>query len=164
MKISAKVLLLGGGLVVACVLSIARADEATAAHTMFLPADLKWGDAPPVLPAGAKLAVLAGDPGKPGLFIVRLKFPANYKIPAHWHPSDEHISVVSGAFSAGMGDKLDPAKMMSLPAGGFATMPAKMNHFAMTRRETIIELTAIGPFQMTYVNPADDPTKTPAAR
>lgn len=151
-------------LLLSSVMSIARADEATAAHTMLLPADLKWGDAPPVLPPGAKLAVLAGDPGKPGLFIVRLKFPANYKIPAHWHPSDEHISVISGAFLAGMGDKLDATKMTTLPAGGFATMPAKMNHFAMTRKETIIELTAIGPFQMTYVNPADDPSKAAPAR
>ena len=136
--------------------SDARADEP--AH-IFLPGDLKWGPAPAVLPAGAKLAVLAGDPGKSGLFIVRLKFPANYKIPAHWHPTDEHVTVVSGAFSAGMGDKLDETKMKTLPPGGFGTMPAKMNHFAMVKAETVIELTAMGPFQMTYVNPADDPTK-----
>lgn len=138
-----------------------RADE-PAAHTMVTPAELKWGDAPPALPPGAKLAVLAGDPSKPGLFIMRLKLPAGYKIPAHWHPTDEHISVVSGSFAAGMGDKLDAAKMTALPPGGFATMPAKMHHFAMAKKDTIIELTAIGPFQITYINPADDPTKAAA--
>jgi quercetin dioxygenase-like cupin family protein len=137
----------------------ALADDPPGTHTMVTPNELKWGDAPPILPPGAKLAVLAGDPGKAGLFIVRLKFPSGYKIPAHWHPTDENITVISGSFAAGMGDKLDLSKLTALPPGGFATMPAKMHHFAVAQKETIIELTAIGPFQMTYVNPADDPTK-----
>jgi quercetin dioxygenase-like cupin family protein len=129
---------------------------------LLMPGDVKWGGAPPIMPAGAKFAVMAGDPGKPGLFVIRLKFPAGYKIPAHWHPSDEQITVISGAFSVGLGDKFDAAHTKALPPGGFVSVPGKTNHFAMAKKETIIELSAIGPFEMTYVNPADDPTKTAA--
>ncbi len=134
----------------------------TAVHTIVTAAETKWGDAPPIVPPGAKLAVLAGDPGKPGLFVVRFKLPANYKIPAHWHPSDENITVISGAFFIGMGDKLEAAQTKAVPAGGFTSLPAKMNHFALTKKETVIEIASMGPFQMIYVNPADDPSKTPA--
>jgi hypothetical protein len=139
----------------------AVADEAQMTMTTIAsPSQLKWGDAPRSLPAGAKLAVLSGDPAKPGLFIVHLRLPANYKIPAHWHPTDENISVVSGAFGVGMGDKLDVAQLKTLEPGGFVSLPAKMHHYAMAKKETIIELTSMGPFQINYVNPADDPTRT----
>ena len=134
---------------------------ADAPMPMLTPSDIKWGDAPPVFPKGAKMAVLYGDPSKPGeLFIVRLKMPAGYKIPAHWHPTDENVTVISGTFSMGMGDKLDPAKSKAFPAGSFAVAPAKVNHFAFAKGAAIVEVSAIGPFAMTYVNPADDPTKT----
>src|SRR5690242_2229535 len=105
------------GLALVSTRSFGQAEPATTEHKMVKPSELQWGDAPPVMPPGAKLAVLNGDPSKPGLFIVRLKFPANYKIPAHWHPTDENITVISGAFWAGMGDKLDPAKTTELPPG-----------------------------------------------
>jgi len=137
---------------------IALADSPMA---MLAPGDIKWGDVPPVFPKGAKMAVLYGDPSKPGeLFIVRLKMPAGYKIPAHWHPTDENITVISGTFSLGMGDKLDPAKAKAFPAGSFAVAPAKMNHFAFAKQPAIVEVSAIGPFAINYVNPDDDPSKT----
>jgi quercetin dioxygenase-like cupin family protein len=120
--------------------------------------DLKWGPAPPVFPAGAQMAVLSGDPGKAGTFVIRLKMPAGYKIPAHHHPTDEYVTVISGDFSLGMGDKLDAAKSAHLMAGGFAEAPAQMNHFAWTKNGTVAQVSAEGPFAMTYVNPADDPT------
>jgi quercetin dioxygenase-like cupin family protein len=128
-------------------------------HTMLTPADIQWGEGPPSLPPGAKMAVVYGDPGKPGLFILRARMPANYKIPAHWHPTDETVTVLSGTIMMGMGDKLDAAKAKALPAGSSATMPAKNNHFAMTKKETVIQVTAMGPFEITYVNPDDDPRK-----
>ena len=121
--------------------------------------DLKWGPAPAVFPAGAQMAVLSGDPGKAGVFVIRLKMPAGYKIPAHQHPSDEYVTVVSGELSLGMGDKLDPAKAAHLAAGGFAMAGAKMNHFAFTKDGAVVQVSAEGPFGMTYVNPADDPTR-----
>ncbi len=80
--------------------------------------DLKWGPAPAVFPAGAQMAVLSGDPTKAGVFVIRLKMPAGYKIPAHNHPTDEYVTVVSGELSLGMGDKLDPAKSAKLGPGG----------------------------------------------
>jgi quercetin dioxygenase-like cupin family protein len=150
---------------IAFVLSMAASTAlADAPMAMLTPGDIKWGDAPPVFPKGAKMAVLYGDPSKAGeLFIVRLKMPAGYKIPAHWHPTDENVTVVSGTFNMGMGDKLDPAKTKAFPAGSFAVAPAKVNHFALAKKEAIVEVSAIGPFAMTYVNPADDPSKTAAA-
>jgi Domain of unknown function (DUF4437) len=140
----------------------AYADEAkTSDHKAMSPADIKWGDAPPVLAKGAKLAVLFGDPSKDGLFIVRLKMPANYKIAPHWHPTDENVTVISGSFAIGMGDKIDP-KAKSLPVGSFFSLPAKMHHFAFTTKETIVEVSAMGPFVLNYIDPADDPSKAPA--
>jgi quercetin dioxygenase-like cupin family protein len=120
--------------------------------------DLKWGAAPPVFPAGVQMAVLSGDPGKAGTFVIRLKMPAGYKIAAHQHPTDEYVTVISGDFSLGMGDKLEAARSAHLTAAGFAEAPAHMNHFAWTTDGAVVQVSAEGPFAMTYVNPADDPT------
>lgn len=120
--------------------------------------DLKWGPAPAVFPAGAQMAVLSGDPTKAGVFVIRLKTPPGYKIPAHHHPTDEYVTIISGDFSLGMGDKLDPAKGAKLSPGGFAVAPANMNHYALTNGGAVVQVSAEGPFAMTYVNPADDPT------
>jgi quercetin dioxygenase-like cupin family protein len=122
-------------------------------------ADVKWAAAPAIFPAGAQMAVLSGDPAKPGIFVIRLKMPAGYKIPAHQHPTDEYVTVVSGDLSLGMGDKLDPAKSARLSTGGFAVAGAKMNHFAFSNGGAVVQVAAEGPFAMTYVNPADDPTR-----
>jgi quercetin dioxygenase-like cupin family protein len=122
--------------------------------------DLKWGPAPPVFPKGAQFTVLSGDPSKEGLFVVRLKAPAGYKIPAHNHPTDELVTVISGAFAIGMGDKLDEAKADQLQPGDFANLPKNMNHFASFPQETVVEISSMGPFKMTYVNPADNPAMT----
>lgn len=130
----------------------------TAAQAQVNSADLKWGPAPAVFPKGAQMAVLSGDPGKSGVFVIRLKTPAGYKIPAHHHPTDEYVTVVSGDFHLGMGDKLDAAKSASLGAGGFAMAPKQMNHFAWSKDGAIVQVSAEGPFAMTYVNPADDPS------
>jgi quercetin dioxygenase-like cupin family protein len=125
---------------------------------------LKWGPAPPVFPAGAKMAVLAGDPGQPGLFTVRLDLPAGYRVAPHMHPSDEFITVISGTFLLGMGDSVDAARATVLPAGGFGTVAANMHHYAITRGRTIVQVHAMGPFILTYVNPKDDPSRTSSSR
>jgi quercetin dioxygenase-like cupin family protein len=124
--------------------------------------DVKWSAAPSVLPKGAMMAVLAGDPGGSGLVVLRLKMPAGYKIPAHWHPTDEHVTVLSGTFLIGMGDKLDPAQSHAFTAGGYAVAPAHMNHFAWTKTGATVQVDLMGPFAITYVNPADDPSGTKA--
>ncbi|HUL72859.1 MAG TPA: cupin domain-containing protein [Vicinamibacterales bacterium] len=120
-------------------------------------AEAKWGAAPPMLPPGAQIAVLAGDPGKAAPYTVRLKFPANYNIPAHSHPTDENVAVVSGALTLGMGDKLDRNAGTVVGPGGYALAPANMNHYAFTKAETTILLYGIGPVEFKYVNPNDDP-------
>jgi quercetin dioxygenase-like cupin family protein len=119
--------------------------------------DVKWSAAPPVLPKGAMIVVLAGDPGAAGPVALRLRLPAGYKIPAHWHPTDEQVTVLSGTFSIGMGDKLDEAQGHDFTAGGYAVAPAHMNHFAWTKQGATIQVNLMGPFELTYVNPADDP-------
>ena len=126
-------------------------------------AEVKWGDPPPIFEKGAKFAVMASDPGKPGIYVVRLKMPAGYKIAPHWHPTDEHLTVDSGTFAAGMGDKFDERAMKELPVGGHALLPAQMRHFAFAKTDSIVQVHGMGPFALTYVNPADDPgTRAPA--
>jgi hypothetical protein len=120
---------------------------------------MKWMDGSAVgLPPGSQLAVVSGDPTKAGMFVVRAKMPANYTVPPHHHPSDEKVSVKSGGpLSYGMGDKMDPANAGTLNKGYHVTMQAQMNHWVMASAPTEIEVTGMGPFQITYVNPADDP-------
>ena len=147
-------------LALACLVSAALpAGAADPPHGMFTPSEIKWGDAPPMAPKGAKLAVLYGDPNKDGLFVVRAKLPANYRIAAHSHPTDEVVTVLSGTLFVGMGDKLAPASAKAFPAGSLVVTPAKTNHYVLTKQPTVIEVSAMGPLQFTYVNPADDPSK-----
>ena len=136
----------------------------TAAFAVAPPAQgkaLKWMDGPPGLPAGAKFAVISGNPAKAGMFTIQAQLPANYVIPPHNHPTDEVVRVVKGgAFAYGMGDKVDRSAAGSLEAGYHVTMAAGMNHWASTGdTPTTISVTAMGPFAITYVNPADDPRK-----
>ena len=130
----------------------------SAHHMMVTPDELKWADVPSV-PAGAKVAVIEGPINEAGPITFRLKFPADYKLPAHWHPVLEHLTVISGTFNMGVGDTLDPSKTKPLSAGSFAIMQPKTHHFAWTKEETIIQVHGIGPWAITYVNPADDPRK-----
>src|SRR5438552_13247394 len=125
--------------------------------------DLKWGPAPAVFPKGADLAVISGDPSKEGPYVVRLKMPKGYKIAAHNHPTTENVMVISGNFHIGMGDKLDERKGIALTAGAYGEAPAKMNHYAWTTSPTVVQVHGQGPFALTYVNPADDPSNAPAA-
>ena len=132
---------------------------ATAARAQVNMGDVKWGPAPPGLPAGAEAAMMSGDPSKPGTFVVRLKFPAGYVIPAHRHPASEYVTVLSGDLHLGMGDKLDKAKAASLTAGGFAVAGKDMNHYAWSDGGAVLQIQAEGPFEITYVDPKDDPRK-----
>jgi quercetin dioxygenase-like cupin family protein len=129
------------------------------AHVMDSLGAAKWGPAPPLLPPGAQIAVLSGDPTKAERYTVRLKFPANYDIPAHSHPEDENVTVVSGELFMQMGTKLDRKTGMGLGVGGYALMPAHANHAAYTKSETTIVLYGQGPVEFKYVNPGDDPRR-----
>jgi quercetin dioxygenase-like cupin family protein len=148
--ITAAAILLGGSA------AVIRAQSSAMVVTT---AEAKWGPAPPMLPAGAQIAVLSGDPGKPAPYAVRLKFPAHYDIPAHSHPTDENVVVTSGSVTFGMGDKLSRAagEGKAIGVGGYALAAANMNHFAYTNEPATIVLYGIGPVEFKYVNPNDDP-------
>ncbi len=118
---------------------------------------ITWGPAPAVFPAGAQMAVLEGDPSSASLFTVRLRMPDGYKIAPHTHPTDENITVISGTFRVGMGSTFDSKGMKALQPGGFVTAPANHAHFAVAQGATIVQVHAMGPFALTYVNPADNP-------
>ena len=128
-------------------------------HVIVTPDALHWKPNPN-LPRGAQIAVLSGDPTKPGrLYAVRVKVPDGYKVPPHWHPTDENVTVIQGTLLIGVGEKHDPSKMKEVPAGAFLHMPKEMRHFAMAKGETVVQLHGIGPFEINYVNAADDPRK-----
>jgi mannose-6-phosphate isomerase-like protein (cupin superfamily) len=129
------------------------------AHVLVHNADVAWQDAPPFLPPGAKVAVLDGDPGKPGLYTMRLKIPDGYRVAAHWHPNAEHLTIVAGTFHLGMGDRLDTSKATALKPGDYTVMPGKMHHYAWSEGETVVQAHGMGPFRMIYVDPKDDPSR-----
>ena len=140
------------------------AKAATASHgQMYTPDKIKWGPAPDALPKGAQIAVLSGDPTADGPYVLRIRLPSGYKIPAHNHPTSEMVTVLNGQFHIGMGDKLDQKNGILLTNGGFGEAPAKMNHYAWTTSPTLLQIHGQGPFAITYVNPADDPRSKPQA-
>ena len=120
---------------------------------------VKWGAPPPVFPPGAKFAVIAGDPAANGLVTVRFDLPAGYALAPHFHPTDEHVTVLKGSLSIGMGDVVDKAKAMTVTTGGYVVAGANMHHYAFTTTGATIQVHLQGPFAITYVNPADDPSK-----
>lgn len=143
-------------LVIASAPSTATA-QGTASKQAAAAPELTWGPAPAVFPAGAQMAVMQGNPGGTGLFTVRLRFPNGYRIAPHTHPTDEQVTVISGTFRVGMGKTFVAKEMMTLGASGFVVAPANGAHFAAAEGETIVQVHAMGPFAMTYVNPADTP-------
>ena len=136
------------------------AAQAAAAHAQKV-AKLTWGPGPPSLPAGARMAVVSGDPAKPAPFVLQLEMPNGYVIPPHWHPTDEHVTVKSGHFRYGMADRIDPKLTKALRPGQSVNLAARMNHYAMTSGRTVVSVSATGPFEITYANPADDPRRKP---
>ena len=132
------------------------AEAKSSEHVMIRAADLKWGEGPAGLPKGAQAAVLYGDPGKPGAFAIRLKFPAGYRVPRHWHPSDELVTVIEGDATLSMGDAAN-AHSADFGPGDFVNLPAKMQHEGSTKNGVVLQIHSTGPFQITYVDPKDDP-------
>jgi quercetin dioxygenase-like cupin family protein len=131
----------------------AQAAGATKAHAIVTTGELKWG---PLIP-GSQMAVVAGDPSASGPFVIRIKSAAGTEIAPHWHPNDENVTVLVGTFEVGMGDKLDPAKLTAMHPGDFLNMPATMHHYAKAQTDTIVQVHGMGPFQVNFINPADDP-------
>lgn len=139
--------------------SPAMADE-LGTDVFVLPETIEWGPASPKLPAGAQMAVIFGDPSKPGeLYVFRAKLPDGYRVPPHTHPMDEHVTVIEGMMTLGFGERRDDAELRELPAGSYVTLPQGVPHFNRMRGETILQFHGIGPYDIIYVDPEDDPTR-----
>jgi len=136
----------------------AVAAQAHGDHLMVVPSDLKWGDVPS-LPPGAKIAVIEGPMNEAKPFTMRLRLPADYRIPAHFHSAIEHVTVISGTFNMGTGEKLDANATRALGPGSVAIMQPGTRHLAWTKDETVVQVHGVGPWTVTYVNPAEDPRK-----
>lgn len=148
--------LLAGCLLSTSVGSLAQPPQTSPSHTIVAPADVQWK----ALRPGAEIAVVSGDPDKPGSpFVIRFRYHGKARIPPHWHPVDEHLTVLSGTFRIGMGERGDEVATRALGVGAYALLPAKMVHFAWADDNTIIQAHGVGPFVINYVNPADDPDK-----
>jgi quercetin dioxygenase-like cupin family protein len=129
-------------------------------HKILAREEMQWGEAPPGLPAGGKMAVLDGDPNKKGSFTVRLKAPDGYRVAPHTHPTAERLTIISGTLHLGTGEKVDEAAAHEMAPGSFAVLPAGMKHFAWSTGESVVQIQSEGPFQIKYVNPSDDPRNT----
>lgn len=145
-------------------MSHASGDEKKASATQegaetgfYSASEVKWKDGPASLAPGAKFAILEGDPTKEGPFVMRLWLPDGFKIQPHWHPKVERITVISGSFNLGMGDKFDQTATREMTAGSYGFWPAGMRHFVWTKGDTVLQLHGVGPWVITYVNPSDDP-------
>jgi hypothetical protein len=141
-------------------LLLTAAHTASAEKNIFTPSDIPYGPAPAFMAAGSQLAVLEGNPGaSSGDFTVRLKMPDGYRIAPHWHPNRENVTILSGTFKVGMGDRFDESKMGAFPAGSFAYLDPNMHHYAMASGEVVVQVHGASPLQFNYVNPADDPSR-----
>jgi quercetin dioxygenase-like cupin family protein len=127
-------------------------------HKMVKAKELKWADVPS-LPKGAQAVVIEGPMNEAVPFTIRIKFPPNYKLPAHWHPAVERVTVLSGEFHMGIGEKFDEKKVMGVKAGDMMIMQPKTPHYALTKTATVVQVHGTGPWAVNYVNPDDDPRK-----
>ncbi|MGF1621963.1 MAG: cupin domain-containing protein [Rhodomicrobiaceae bacterium] len=144
----------------AAILGIVSLAQASEQHHTVIQADaVQWGPAPASLPPGAQAAVLLGNPGKEGPFVLRLKFHDGFTVPPHRHSKDELVTVISGTFGITSGETVDRASIKALPAGSFVHLPAGMPHYAIAEGETVVQINGVGPFNVVYVNPSDDPRK-----
>jgi quercetin dioxygenase-like cupin family protein len=134
-----------------------QATSTTATHVMVEPRDLSWQEGPEGLPPGAQYTVLEGDPTQPGPFTLRIKVPAGYRVMPHWHPADEHVTVIEGSVLMGLGEKFQERSMKQMSTGSFILLPARTHHYVMTRTGGTIQLHGMGPWGINYLNPADDP-------
>jgi hypothetical protein len=144
--------------------STAMVDEGPERHLIYTPGDIEWRPGPGSFQPGAEFAVLEGDPSQAGVFTMQIRMPDGFVIAPHWHPGVERVTVLSGAFHLGHGDTLDRPAAQRLPAGSHFSLPPEMRHFAFTEGETVIQLSSIGPWEITYVNPADDPRRRGRSR
>jgi quercetin dioxygenase-like cupin family protein len=134
-------------------------DEDPPEHLTYRPEDVEWRPGPDSFETGSQVAVLEGDPGASGVFTMQIKMPDGFVINPHWHPNIERVTVLTGTFQLGRGDRVDRTAVQALPAGTYTSMPRGMVHYAIAEGETIVQITSVGPWEIHYVRAADDPRK-----
>lgn len=139
-------------------------EDATAKHGaathLVTPDQVQW-EPSAKMPKGAEVALLDGDMKKKGSeYTLRIRMPDGYRIPPHFHPGDEHVTVLEGTFRMGVGDKLDENALSDMPVGSFHMVPKGVHHYGLAKGRTVVQVHGVAPFGITYVNPADDPAKT----
>ncbi len=147
----------GAGL--AAMLGIAALAQNALGIVAVTPDEMKWSPQGGLTLPGLEQTKLVGDPGKPGPYTLRLKFPAGYKVAPHMHPDAREVTILSGTWYTGYGETFDPAKLKALPAGSFYTEPANVAHFVEVKDAVLIQVSGMGPSGRKFVNPADEPKK-----
>ena len=126
--------------------------EGNSAHRIVHSSDLKWT---PII-KGCEIAVVEGNPDEEGRpLVIRFHCTDGAKTPAHWHPTDENITVLKGAFLVGLGDSFDDSKLKLMSAGNFMLMPKEMRHFGMAKGDMLLQVHGLGPFKVNWVNPSE---------
>ncbi len=131
-------------------------------HQVFRPSEIEWQAAPPAFERGAEVAVLEGDPSAEGeVYTLRLRLPPDYVIAPHTHPLPERAVVLSGEFYLGHGETVDREEAERLEPGTYSMIPPGSVHYVLTGSEgdTILHITSIGPLEINYVDPEDDPRR-----
>ena len=143
--------------VLVVVLSLAgqtKKEAAAPSHPIVHYSDLKWT---PIM-KNTDFAVVSGDPNAAGgLYVIRIRCTDGTKIPPHWHPEDENVTVMKGTLLVGMGETYDETKLQTKNFGNFTTVPKEMRHFGFCKGDTIVQVHGVGPFKVNWVNPADVP-------
>jgi hypothetical protein len=121
------------------------------------PSEMKWEAQGGLTMPGMEQVNLVGDPSKPGPYTLRLKFPAGYKLAPHTHPDYREVTILSGTWYTGYGEKFDEAALKALPAGSFYTEPANVAHFVEVREPVTIQVKGTGPSGRVLVRPAGSP-------
>lgn len=150
-------LMIATSVIAAAAASPGAAAQTGGGHKLVKAEDIKWSPGPASIPAGAQVAVLYGDPGKDGMFAMRIKVPQGYRIGPHTHPKPEVVTVLSGAVRLGMGESGDAAKAEVFSAGSFFALAPGMPHYVSMDEDTVIQLNSNGPWSLNYLNPKDDP-------